>query len=127
MGMAGIREGAQALPLTEKKGAKIMEKTYTINVQGTPETAERAVRLLDRVFRSRYNVHGIRRMASAFDRATKTLSITVNMTADWMDSPRMRNLFPEYQPSGIKRTWYTMMAKESALDDTYIREIEEGE
>ena len=104
-----------------------MKKTYTVNVQGTPETAERAVRLLDRVFRSRYNVHGVKRMASAFNRATKTLFITVNLTADWMDSPRMQNLFPEYTLSGIKRTWYTMMAKEPALDDTYIGEIEEGE
>lgn len=104
-----------------------MMKQYVVTVMDKPENAERAVRLLDRVFRWRYNVHGVKRMASAFDRATGELSITVSLTADWMASPRMQYLFPEYQIDGIKRAWYALMERETALDNTYIGKMEEGE
>lgn len=104
-----------------------MKKQYIVTVMDTPENAERAIQLLDRVFRWRYNVHGVKRMTSAFNRVTGELSITVSLTADWMDSPRIQYLFPEYQIDGIKRTWYALMARETALDNTYIRKMEEGE
>lgn len=104
-----------------------MKKQYTITVMDTPENAERAIRLLDRAFRWRYNVHGVKRKASTFSRETGELSITVSLTADWMDSPRMQCLFPEYQIDGIKHTWYALMARETALDNTYIGKMEEGE
>ena len=104
-----------------------MKKQYTVTVMDTPENAERAVRLLDRAFRWRYNVHGVKRIASAFNRATGELSIVVSLTADWMDSPRMQDLFPEYQIDGIRRAWYRLMARETALDNTYIGKMEEGE
>lgn len=104
-----------------------MKKQYIVTVMDMPENAERAVRLLDKVFRSRYNVHGVKRMTSAFDRATGELSITVGLLADWTDSPRMQYLFPDYKIDGIKRTWYALMARETALDNTYIGKMEEGE
>ena len=104
-----------------------MKKQYTVTVMDTPQNAERAVRLLDRAFRWRYNVHGVKRMTSAFHRATGELSIMVSLTADWMDSPRMQDLFPEYQIDGIRRAWYRLMARETALDNTYIGKMEEGE
>lgn len=104
-----------------------MKKQYTVTVMDIPENAERAVQLLDRVFRWRYNVHGVKRLTSAFDRTTGELSIVVSLTADWMDSPQMQRLFPEYQIDGIKRTWYALMDRETALDNTYIGKMEEGE
>ncbi len=102
-------------------------KTYTVTVMDTPENAEKAVRLLDRIFRWRYNVHGVKREMSAFNRETGELSITVSLTAVWMDSPQMQYLFPEYQIDGIQRTWYRLMNRVRALDNTYIGKMEEGE
>lgn len=102
-----------------------MKKTYIVSVQGTPETAERAIKLLDRVFRWRYNVYGVYRERSAYDAVVDTLTIDVLLTADWMDSPRMQYLFPEYMPKGIVRTWYRLMAREHALDDVVIGELVE--
>ena len=102
-----------------------MRKTYTVSVQGTPETAERTVKLLDRVFRWRYNVHGTKRLASAFDRSTGEITITVALTADWMDSPRMQYLFPEYQIDGIRRNWYYLMNREHDLDNVAINKMVE--
>ena len=97
-----------------------MKKTYIVSVQGTPETAERAIRLLDRVFRWRYNVHGTYRYRSSYDAVVDTLTIDVTLTADWMDSPNMRRLFPEYTPQGIVRTWYHLMNREPALQDVIV-------
>lgn len=97
-----------------------MKKTYIVSVQGTPETAERAIKLLDRVFRWRYNVHGTYRYRSSYDAVVDTLTIDVLLTADWMDSDRMKFLFPEYQPKGIVKTWYRLMAREHALDDVVV-------
>lgn len=104
-----------------------MKKQYTITVMDTPENAERAIRLLDRVFRWRYNVHGVKRITSAFNRVTRELSITVSLTTNWMDSPRMQYLFPEYQIDGIKYTWYRLMAREEILENIYIGKTEEWE
>lgn len=97
-----------------------MKKTFIVSVQGTSETAERAVKLLDRAFRLRYNVYGVRRERSAYDAVVDTLTIDVLLTADWTDSPRMQYLFPEYQPQGIIRTWYWLMNREHALDDVVV-------
>lgn len=102
-----------------------MKKTYIVSVQGTPETAERAVKLLDRVFRWRYNVHGVYRERSAYDAVVDTLTIDVLLTADWMDSPRMQYLFPEYSVEGIRKTWYYLMNREHALDDVVVGHIVE--
>jgi len=104
-----------------------MKKTYIVSVQGTPETAERAVKLLDRVFRWRYNVHGTKRLASVFDRSTSEITITVALTADWMDSPRMQCLFPEYTIDGIRRNWYYLVNQEHDLDDVAINKMVEFE
>lgn len=104
-----------------------MKKQYTVTVMDIPENAERAIRLLDRVFRWRYNVYGVQRKTSTFDRKTGELSITVSLIANWIDSPRMQHLFPEYQINGIERTWHALMARENALDNTYIEKMEEGE
>ena len=102
-----------------------MKKTFIVSVQGTPETAERAVKLLDRVLRWRYNVHGVYRDRSSYDAVVDTLTIDVMLTADWMDSPRMRYLFPEYTVDGIRRTWYHLMSREPALDDVVVGRMEE--
>lgn len=97
-----------------------MKKTYIVSVQGTPETAERAVKLLDRVFRWRYNVYGVYRERSSYDAVVDTMTIDVLLTADWSDSPRMQYLFPEYTIDGICRTWYRLMSHEHALDDVVV-------
>lgn len=97
-----------------------MKKTYIVSVQGMPETAERAIKLLDRIFRKRYNVYGVYRERSSYDPVVDTLTIDVLLTADWMDSPNMRRLFPEYTPQGIVRTWYHVMNREPALQDVII-------
>jgi len=110
--------------LNTKEGMN-MKKTYIVSVQGTPETAERAVKLLDRVFRWRYNVHGVYRERSAYDAVVDTLTIDVLLTADWMDSPRMQYLFPEYSVEGIRKTWYYLMNREHALDDVVVGHIVE--
>lgn len=102
-----------------------MRKTYIVSVQGTPETAERAIKLLDRVFRWRYNVHGVYRERSAYDAVVDTLTIDVLLTANWMDSPMMQYLFPEYAPQGIIRSWYRLMDREHALDDVAVGELVE--
>ena len=102
-----------------------MKKTYIVSVQGTPETAERAIKLLDRAFRWRYNVHGVRRERSSYDAVVDTLTIDVTLTADWMDSPKMSYIFPEYTLDGIRRTWYALMNREHELDDVYIGHMEE--
>jgi len=97
-----------------------MKKTYIVSVQGTPENAERAIKLLDKVFRLRYNVYGVYRYRSSYDAVTDTLTIDVLLTADWMDSPWMRNMYPEYSIQGIRRTWYCLMNREHPLDDLVI-------
>ena len=97
-----------------------MKKTYIVSIQGTPETAERAVKLLDRVFRLRYNVYGVYRERSSYDAAADALTIDVLLIANWMDSPRMQVLFPEYTIAGIRRTWYHLMDGEHALDDVVV-------
>lgn len=104
-----------------------MKKTFYISVQGTPEAAERAVKLLDRVFRWRYNVYGIYRKSSSYDAVVDELTIEVLLTANWMDSPRMQYLFPEFQPKGVIKTWYRVMAREHALDDVAVSELVETE
>lgn len=102
-----------------------MKKTYIVSVQGTPETAERAIRLLDRVLRWRYNVHGVYRARSSYDAMVNTLTIDVLLTANWMDSDRMKYLFPEYTPQGIVQTWYRLMNREPALDDVAVGHLTE--
>lgn len=102
-----------------------MKKTYIVSVQGTPETAERAIKLLDRVFRWRYNVYGVYRERSSYDPAVDTLTIDVLLTARWMDSERMQYLFPEFQPQGIYRTWLKVLNREPALDDVEVGDLVE--
>lgn len=100
-----------------------MLKTFLISVQGAPEATERAVKLLDRVFRWRYNVHGVYRLRSSHDITTDIMTIDVLMTANWMDSPFMQYMYPHFQPDGIVRTWYRLMNRESALDDVVASEM----
>ena len=102
-----------------------MKKTFIVSVQGTPETAEQAIRLLDRAFRQKYNVYGVYRDRSSYDVVTDTLTIDALLTADWMDSPRMQYLFPEYLPQGIIRTWYKLMERNRALDDVVVGHLTE--
>lgn len=102
-----------------------MKKTYCVSVQGTPETAEQAVRLLDRVFRWRYNVHGTYRERSAYDATVDVLTIDLLLTANWMDSPRMKELFPEFQAQGIYRTWCHLLDRNHELDDVLIGDLVE--
>lgn len=104
-----------------------MVKAYTVTIMDKPEQAEQAARLLDKVFRWRYNVHGVKRLESAYNRKTGELSITVALVANWYDSPRMIYLFPEYTPEGIFRTWCRYMARFHELDDSYISELHEEE
>lgn len=102
-----------------------MKKTYIMSVQGTPETAERAIKLLDRAFRLRYNVFGVYRERSSYDSVVDTLTIDVLLTADWMDDPQLVRLFPEYQPKAIVRHWHNMLAREHQLDDVVLGYLEE--
>lgn len=102
-----------------------MKKTYIISIIGTPETVEQAVRLLERVFRWRYNVYGVYRYRSSYDAVVDSLTIDVMLTADWMDSPRMRSLFPEYTPQGIIRTWYHVMNRVHVLQDVIVGSLVE--
>ena len=102
-----------------------MKKSYIISIIGTPETAEQAVRLLEQVFRSRYNVYGVYRYRSSYDAVVDTLTIDVMLTADWMDTPRARSLFPEYTPWGIIRTWYHVMNRVRVLHDVIIGTLRE--
>lgn len=102
-----------------------MKKTYILSIEGNPAGAERGIRLLEKIFRWRYNVHGVYRERSAYDRVTDTLTIDVLLTADWMDNDRMRALFPEYTVNGIQRTWYRLMARERVCDDVVCGHIAE--
>lgn len=98
-------------------------EAYKIRVQGTPETTERAIRLLDRVFRWRYNVYGSRRIGSGYDAEAQEYYIEVLLIADWMNSPKMVYLFPEYTADGIFHTWNRLTCREHELDDLYISEM----
>ena len=102
-----------------------MIKAYIVTIIDKPEQAEKAAYLLDKVFRGRYNVYGAKRIKSAYNRKTGELSITVALVANWYDSPRMIDLFPEYTPKGIFRTWCRYMARFHELDDSYISELHE--
>ena len=102
-----------------------MKRTYIMSVQGTPETAERAIKLLDRAFRRRYNVFGVYRERSSYDSVVDTLTIDVLLTADWMDHPELVYLFPEYQPKAIIRHWHAMVAADHRLDDVVLGYLEE--
>lgn len=99
-------------------------KMYRVSVQDTPDKAEQAIRLLEKVFRWRYNVHGVHRDASAIDRETGELKITVSLRAKWMDTPNMIGLFPEYTPEGIYRAWMRLVSKDSMLDNAWIFPME---
>lgn len=100
---------------------------YRVSVQDTPDRAEQAIRLLEKVFRWRYNVHGVHRDASAIDRETGELRITVTLRAKWMESPNMISLFPEYTPEGIYRTWLRLISRDSTLDNAWIFPMEKVE
>lgn len=120
-----MRRGESPVNRLKEREEAIMNKNYIISIIGTPETAEQAVRLLERVFRWRYNVHGVYRYRSSYDAVTDSLTIDVMLIADWMDSPQMRRLFPEYTPQGIIRTWYHVMNRVHVLQDVIIGSLVE--
>lgn len=81
-----------------------MKRTYVKQFFGTNEAVETAIRVFDRVFRARYNVHGGHREGS-YKTADGEYTVIMSYTANWMDSPRMTYLFPEYSAKGIERTY----------------------
>lgn len=91
-----------------------MKRTYVKQFFGTNEAVETAIRVFDKVFRARYNVYGGYREAS-YKNTDGEYTVIMSYTADWMDSPRMQYLFPEYTIHGIERTFYRMT---SDLPDT---------
>ena len=96
-----------------------MVKSYLKAFQGTPEAVEAAVRVFDKVFRMRYNVYGGRRESSYIDGEGEYVVI-MSYTADWMDSPRMQYLFPEYTASGIERAFNYRTRKMPDRKDWYF-------
>lgn len=101
-----------------------MKKTYHIKIHGSIEGAERAIKLLDRTFRAHYNVYGVRRARSRFDPVVDTLFIDVMMSADWINSPRLLSLFPEYSPMSIYDAWIRAMRREGLLNDVEVTDPE---
>ena len=100
-----------------------MERTYIISVQGTPESAERAVKMLDRIFRQRYNVYGVYRDRSAYDAVVDCYTIDVLLTADWSDD----RLTPEYRPTAIYKAWINRLMDDPAWNDMVIGNMVECE
>ena len=96
-----------------------MKRTYVKAFFGTHEAVETAIRMFDRVFRMRYNVYGGRREYSGKD-ADGNYEVIMSYTADWMDSDRMRYLFPEYTIHGINRTFNHRMNRMPDTDDWFF-------
>lgn len=96
-----------------------MKRTYVKAFFGTNEAVETAIRMFDRVFRMRYNVYGGRREYSGKD-ADGNYEVIMSYTADWMDSDRMRYLFPEYTIHGINRTFNHWMERMPDRDDWFF-------
>ena len=81
-----------------------MKRTYLKQFFGTNEAVEAAIRTFDQVFRERYNVYGGRREGS-YRTADGEYTVIMSYTADWMDSPRIMSLFPEYTAKGIEKSF----------------------
>ena len=96
-----------------------MKRTYVKQFFGTNDAVETAIRMFDRVFRMRYNVYGGRR-ESSYKTADGEYTVIMSYTADWMDSPRMTCLFPEYTAKGIERTFYHWTGKMPDTRDWYF-------
>jgi hypothetical protein len=93
-----------------------MERTYVKQFFGTSEAVETAIRTFDQVFRMRYNVYGGRREGS-YKTSEGEYTVIMSYTADWMSSPEMAYLFPEYTAKGIERT-FDNLALRRKLPDT---------
>ena len=81
-----------------------MRRSYVKQFFGTNEAVETAVRVFDKVFRERYNVYGGHREES-YKTADGEYTVIMSYAADWMDSPRMIDLFSEYTAKGIEKSF----------------------
>lgn len=80
-----------------------MVKKYMKQFWGDPEAVEAAIRVMDQVFRRRYNVYGGRREYTGKD-PEGNYTVVMSYTADWVDHPYMLQLFPEYPFRSIERS-----------------------
>lgn len=96
-----------------------MKCTYVKQFFGTIDAVEMAVKTFDKVFRARYNVHGGRREAS-YKTPEGEYTVIMSYTANWMDSPQMKYLFPEYTIKGIEKTFNHLSMKIPDTENCYF-------
>ena len=90
-------------------------------LEGTPEQVEQAIRLADKGFRSAYNVYGVRRMATGYDRESGMYHATIAWEpAQWTV---FGNLFPEYTPRGVYGAWLNRVSRFRELDELFVEDL----